>query len=393
MATSGRRLLALVLVFFTSCAYPLKMNSWQARLDKAVLSVDLGVGSRLRLLSKALQDPKLVEDVTKSADILREKGFGKGHPEVINILYPSGTTARSDLEGLTALRKQVPEALAELQNSPPELPANPTAVLDELPAPSDVISTISMLITDSEKQKELQEEAKDLLRSTPKSLETPRYTVVRVVDGPDFLGAREPIELRLYEEFTVARTPMAAGQDDYLGSSKAGAKGFNTLASYLFGGNEGKEAMAMTMPVEITAPTQAGGDGTMAFVLPRKNAAVPPSPLPDSEVTIATVAPRVVAAKAFPGLVTDQEVKRQKQALLDALAVDDSVVPMDEQVSVLQYNGPLTLPWRRRNEIVVVVKDVERVEELEERAQGVDEVGAGEQGEVVASWYDSGVRL
>jgi len=389
MASSGRRLVALVLVFFTSCN-ALKMNSWQARLDKAVLSVDLGVGSRLRLLSKALQDPKLVEDVTKSAGILREQGFGKGHPEVINILYPSGTTARSDLEGLTALRKQVPEALAELQNSPPELPANPGSVLNELPAPADVISTIGTLIGDSEKQKELREEAKDLLRSTPKSLETPCYTVVRVVDGPEFLGAREQIELRAYEEFTVARTPMAADQDDYFGSSKAGAKGFNTLASYLFGGNEGKEAMAMTMPVEITAPTQAGGDGTMAFVLPKKNAAVPPSPLPDSEVTIATVAPRVVAAKAFPGLVTDQEVKRQKQALLDALAADGSVVPMDEQVSVLQYNGPLTLPWRRRNEMVVVVKDVERVEEV---AQVIDEV-EDSVGEVrVTSWYDSGVRL
>ena len=96
----------------------LKANSWQARLDKALLSVDLGTGSRLRLLNKAVRDPKLLEDVQASTKILVEKGFGKGHPQVINTLWPVGTTARADLEGLTALRKQVPEILEEAQKQP-----------------------------------------------------------------------------------------------------------------------------------------------------------------------------------------------------------------------------------------------------------------------------------
>ena len=377
----------------------LRANSWQARLDKALLSVDIGTGSRLRLLNKAVRDPKLLEDVQASTKILVEKGFGKGHPQVINTLWPVGTTARADLEGLTALRKQVPEILEEAQKQVRERPLalpDAAAVLEDLPAPTAVLNGVVSLATSSEKQKELKEEAKDLLRSTPKTLETPRYKVVRVLDGPEFLGTPAPIELRAYEEFTVARTPMGGAGDDFVGSSSAGATGFQTLASYLFGGNGNDEPMAMTMPVEITSRSSPGGEGSMAFVLPKKNAGAPPAPLAGSDVTIATVAPRLVAAKGFAGLVTDEEVQRQKAALLEALAADGALAPVDdEQISVLQYNGPLTIPWRRRNEVAVVVTEVVGEDEpasAEAAAEAPAEAEAAAEGGVV-SWFDSGVRL
>jgi hypothetical protein len=66
---------------------------------------------------------------------------------------------------------------------------------------------------------------------------------------------------------------------------------------------------------------------------------------------------------------------------------------------VLQYNGPFTLPLRRRNEVAIVVTgDVEAPLTEEEAAEAPIEEAAEEEAqapkdETVASWYDSGVRL
>lgn len=355
-----------------SLVAPTAASSWQRRLDKALLDIDATPESRFRNLQRAIKDPNLRTDVTSAIDAIREKGFGKGHPELINILWPEGTTARSDLEGLTALRTQLPEAFRELpelvktsreqQRSATRSSAPKSVDFNSLPKPD-----------------EIREELKNALRSTPKGLEAPKYSVVRVIDGEMKLGVPEKIEIRKYEAFTVATTPSMGGA------------GFNTLASYLFGGNEEKKAMAMTMPVFVTGKTQVdnGSTGTMQFVIPSSMSSAPPTPLSDEAVNIERVPERLVAVKAFPGLVTEDEVSRQKKALLSVLVGDDVNVLNGDEVSVLQYNSPFTIPWRRRNEIAVVVEE-----------SGVD-VGVVERGAfdlwnsrtVATSWYDAGVRL
>lgn len=334
-------------------------NTWQARLDKALLNVDVEPRERLSLLQEALTDPVLPNDLRSAVGIIQEKGFGKGHPEFIEKLWPKGTTARADLEGLTALRKQVPEvlqgvpealqgAVGDLQQSPTSFfPPTNSAGAATLPDLASLFGSIQTLVSDTEKQKEILEETKDLLRSTPKGLETPEYKVVRTIDGPLFLGVPEPIELRGYENFTVARTTMPGAGF----TSRTGATGFNTLASYLFGKNDANQGMKMTMPVIQSS-------GAMAFVLPKQDAEKPPAPLANASITIDKVPARLVAAKPFPGIVTDEEVQRQKVALLESIAADGSITPVDEsQVIVLQYNSPLTVPWRRRNEVAMVVTE------------------------------------
>jgi len=335
---------------------------WQARLDKALLNVDVEPRERLSLLREALTDSQLSEDLRSAVAIIQEKGLREGHPEFIEKLWPKGTTARADLEGLNALRKQVPEVLrdvqSQVQNRPPQslFPATTegtgAATLPNFNL-STVIGSLRTLATDRERQQEIVEEAKDLLRTTPRGLETPEYQVVRMIDGPLFLNVPEPIELRSYENFTVAR----ASTEGAGFTSRSGATGFNTLASYLFGKNEAKQEMAMTMPVEMTSST-SDSQGSMAFVLPKKYASEPPTPLAGSDITIDKVPARLVAAKPFPGIVTDEEIQRQKEALLEAIMKDGSIEPVDEsQVVVLQYNSPLTIPWRRRNEVTMVVKE------------------------------------
>lgn len=360
-----------------------KGNSWQRRLDKAVLGVDMKPEGRLKVLLQipAKSGRQLAGDLQAAAEEIREKGFGKGHPAALDLLVPTGTTARSDLEGLLALRRQLPEALESLQRSRPGASA---ATKEAAPAPNEVISAFIGFATDPAKQREVEEELKNAFRSTPRGLETPPYELVCKIPGPTLAGRTQMIELRRYAPYTVASQQMGSGSsaDSVFGTSDGGA-GFNVLASYLFGGNDSSESMAMTMPVEIAL----GADGAtpapprMSFVLPERNADAPPAPVAGSSVEITKRPSRLVAVLPFPGIVTDDEVARQRQAVVSALAEATApcYAPVEPlQVSVLQYNSPITIPWRRRNEVAVVV---------EERSAAVVEVAQ------VVSWYDSGMRL
>jgi len=301
--------------------------------------------------------------------------MGKGHPLVLDLLFPEGTTARADLEGLVALRRQLPELAKSISPPTPEelkMPAQPPAPVD----PISVLSGLTDLATDESKQRELLQEAKNALRSTPKGLETPKYSVVR--SWPAGPGALDGVvELRSYAPFTVARNSMNGASG--FNSVKGGGAGFNSLASYLFGGNAAEESMAMTMPVEIE---KGEGKSSMSFVLPSKNAQTPPKPN-EADVSLEEVPARLVAVKAFAGIVTDEEVERQRAALAAAIEVDGTTVPVEQGgYSVLQYNAPYTVPWRRRNELAIVVNELGKA-----AASEATEVAG------VVSWYDAGVRL
>jgi hypothetical protein len=67
-----------------------------------------------------------------------------------------------------------------------------------------------------------------------------------------------------------------------------------------------------------------------------------------------------LAVARFTGFVTDGEVSRQKDALLNALAIDqvEIDVPHGKPVPyfIFQYNPPYTLPIIRRNEIAIPVR-------------------------------------
>ena len=254
-------------------------NTWQARLDRALLDVDLSTGGRVRLLQKAPTDPKLADDVVSAASTLATKGFGKGHPEVIDTLWPTGTQARADIEALASLRKTVPEALEKLQEKPPKVFSQPPSPQDVNIDPAEVVTALSSLATDRKKQEELRQEALNVFRSTPKGLETPKYSVLRCIEGPKVpaAGGDRAARVRALHGGAqgdgrrrrggdVAAAPRAFG-------GTAGAKGFNTwrLTSLV---RTRSAAMAMTMPVEISAAAAgdgaAGGGGSMAFVLPER---------------------------------------------------------------------------------------------------------------------------
>lgn len=400
-------------------------TSWQKRLDKALLDVDKNPQQRIRLLQKVAGDgKKIVSDVRVAAAEVQEKGIGKGHPLLLDLLFPDGTTARSDLEGLVALRKQLPELTKGL--APPTVEqlraAAPAAPID----PTRVARALADLAGDERKQRELLQEAKNALRSTPKGLETPKYRVLRSWRaGPGALDG--VIELRSYPPFTVARkgmggagfgafeTPYPHGTRTHplpprypnpragFGAVEGGGAGFNALASYLFGDNADGAAMAMTTPVGIDV-SGGGAASSMSFVLPRDAARAPPRPNADGGVTLDEVPARIVAVKAFAGVVTDGEVRRQRDALEAAIEADGGTAPVEAGAfSVLQYNAPYAIPWRRRNELAIVVSEVMAGEKAAsagdaaagdaEAAPAGEAAGEREGREGVSSWYDAGVRL
>ena len=57
----------------------------------------------------------------------------------------------------------------------------------------------------------------------------------------------------------------------------------------------------------------------------------------------------------FPGVATPEEIERQRSKLADVLQAE-GLEAADESYTVLQYNSPFTIPWRRRNELVVALK-------------------------------------
>lgn len=345
--------------------------SWQQRLDKALLDVDAKPQARLRNLKSVLEDPGTVlQDVGRAVSAVANKGFREGHVEAIDTLWPKGTTARKDLEAIQALRKQVPEVIDEIRKNRPSTSQRAQVSPPSVSVP-DLTSGLFQLLADPKKRKEAADEAKNALREKPRGLETPSYSVVR----KDKEGM---VQLRQYKPFTVARASMntsASGGEYFSG------EGFMTLAGYLFGKNSDATAMEMTSPVEISRGTD--GAASMSFVLPEAYAVAPPRPEEEDGIEIATIPERLVLVKAFPGVVTAGEVERQRTALAEVLAstwTDLRQVNASEY-SVLQYNAPYTLPWRRLNELAIVVEVVEPEAQPEAMTPASEEIGDASGGE------------
>lgn len=324
-------------------------QQWQRGLDTALLDVDATPRQRLQGLMDALASPgDVLESVTAATSAIREQGLRKGHPAALDALFPKGTLARSDLEGLAALARQAPEALSEIRDADQGVRSRtPAAASAETRDPGEVTERLMKLLS-PDALTEAAEEARNIFRRTPRGLESPAFDVVSSSDG---------YELRRYRPFTVAKKEMSPQAAEGFAS----AEGFNALAGYLFGGNERKRAMKMTMPVEIEYNAESSEGRTMSFVLPSEDVSEdggPPRPL-DESVEVTEVPERLVAVREFPGVATANEVRRQADKLRAALADAGAFTPIaEDEYSVLQYNPPYTLPWRRRNEIAIVVTEI-----------------------------------
>ena len=165
--------------------------------------------------------------------------------------------------------------------------------------------------------------------------ETQPYKIIKSED--DF-------EIRQYPPATMATISMNVKTYKELSNN-----GFRKLASYIFGGNQNQQSIAMTSPVHMDINDSMS---SMSFVMPAKyNQDNLPKPN-DSSVTIKTINEEYVAAIQFSGFANDAEIKKYATKLENALKANG--IEYYGNFRFLGYNAPFQLV-DRKNEIIVSV--------------------------------------
>ena len=116
-------------------------------------------------------------------------------------------------------------------------------------------------------------------------------------------------------------------------------------------------APAASERISMTAPVTTEGSGNrwrMHFVMPSKyTMATLPVPT-DPRVTLREVPPRQVAARTFSGFVTEARVSAETEALRAWMI--ERGLQADGPAQLARYNPPWSIPFLRRNEILIPVR-------------------------------------
>ena len=184
------------------------------------------------------------------------------------------------------------------------------------------------------------------------ALEEPKYKVLEKSD--DF-------ELREYAPLIVAET-LVDGDID-----AAGRAGFKLIAGYIFGDNTsklgGSEKIEMTSPVTVepksekismTVPVTMEENADrwrMHFVMPSQYT-LDTLPTPNNKaVSLREISARKFAVIRFSGFTGQSKIAKKEKALL-AWMQSKKLVPQGE-FALARYNRPWSLPFLRRNEVMV----------------------------------------
>ena len=164
------------------------------------------------------------------------------------------------------------------------------------------------------------------------AIEEPVYQVEKAWEA-------EQIEIRAYAPRIMAVTGMNEDSDS----------GFRVLAGYIFGGNAGEQKIAMTAPVQQTM----AGEKEMAFMMPAEYA-LKDLPQPEDQRVSFREAPAYTAAVIqFSGWASADKADENWQQLRRFLIAEG--IDIIGEPTLNQYNPPWTLPFMRRNEIIVPV--------------------------------------
>ncbi len=178
------------------------------------------------------------------------------------------------------------------------------------------------------------------------------------VEQPDYkiAMAEGAIEIRSYG-------PMIAAEAEVKGERKAAiSEGFRLIAAYIFGANRPNAKIAMTAPVQqqstqkiaMTAPVtqQTTGDSwTVRFIMP-SSWTLETLPAPnDPRVTLKPMPAKRMLAIRFSGSASDSLIQTKTDELR-RYAADKKLATTGEPLLAF-YNPPWTLPFFRRNEVML----------------------------------------
>jgi effector-binding domain-containing protein len=181
------------------------------------------------------------------------------------------------------------------------------------------------------------------------NVEHPKYTLIEHSGN---------IEIRDYATMIVAETEVTGERREAI------SKGFRIIADYIFGNNTAAQKVPMTAPVAqqasetiaMTAPvTQAGGDNTwrVRFIMPSKYK-METLPKPNNPaIELREIPKKRFAVIRFSGMAGEESLKRYNKELDDFLSAK-RLTPLSPPTYAF-YNPPWTLPFLRRNEVLVEI--------------------------------------
>ena len=184
------------------------------------------------------------------------------------------------------------------------------------------------------------------------NVEQPKYKVVESSGN---------IEIRDYAPMIVAEAEVSGDRREAIG------KGFRIIADYIFGNNTAAQKVPMTAPaaqqvsekIAMTAPVTQQGEGNswkVYFVMP-SNYTMDTLPKPNSRAVVLKEIPtKRYAAIRFSGMGGESSLRRHTMQLNEFLSAK-KLMPLSAPTYAF-YNPPWTLPFLRRNEVLVEIAGV-----------------------------------
>jgi hypothetical protein len=177
--------------------------------------------------------------------------------------------------------------------------------------------------------------------------------------------------LRAYAPQLIAEVKVEGDLD------KASSQGFRLIAAFIFGQNQVSEKIAMTTPVGIESNDQqksakiamtvpvgvesakpekgVANQWIISFVMPSEyTLETLPKPL-NSQVKIRQLPAEIKAAITFSGFYSEDTVLEKTKALEDWIKTKNMQAIGSPQFA--RYNPPWTLPFMRRNEVIMRVRN------------------------------------
>ena len=188
------------------------------------------------------------------------------------------------------------------------------------------------------------------------------FNSVMATEEPDFklISEEGDFQIREYDPKIIAQVEVEGDFDE------ASSRGFKLLADYIFGNNllEGEsQKISMTTPVEMSPMTenilmtssimddQVNNKWSINFVMPQEYSLDTLSKPNNPQVKIIEVPKEKYAVIVFSGLVRESSYA-EKAELLSSY-IEENGLKQQGTIKIARYNPPWTLPFFRRNELMV----------------------------------------
>ena len=184
--------------------------------------------------------------------------------------------------------------------------------------------------------------------------------VMNNVEKPDYkvIQTERNIEIRQYEPMIIAEVEVDGKREDAI------REGFRLIADYIFGNNTVQRDIAMTAPVQqqesqkiaMTAPVQQQSTGRswqISFVMPSKySMETLPEPKND-RVRLKEIMTKKFVVIKFSGTNSNENVTEHENQLMNY--IESNQIKIIDSPKYAFYNAPWTLPFMRRNEVMIEI--------------------------------------